>query len=53
MPTDERDFYNMNEELIKPYFDELFDKVKIWIDKDNRASPDNNKLWLNFIVRKK
>jgi len=52
MPTNERDFYNMNEDTIKPYFDELFDIVKIWTEKSNRFSPSKEGLWLNFIVKK-
>lgn len=49
---DARDFYNMNEDTIKPYFDGLFDIVKIWTEKSKRFSPSKEALWLNFIVKK-
>jgi len=50
--TNERDFYNMNEDKIKPYFDGLFEIVKIWTEKSNRFSPSKEALWLNFFVKK-
>jgi SAM-dependent methyltransferase len=54
MPTEERDFYNMNEETIKPYLSEFFDIIEIWTKKDNRSkvAPSPEGSWLNFIVRK-
>lgn len=54
METDQRDFYNMNENNIISYFDGLFKVIELWQKKDNRNkisySPD--KMWLNFIVQK-
>lgn len=50
---DDRDFYNMNEDTIKPYFNGLFEVVKIWTEKSKRFSPSKESLWLNFIVRKR
>ncbi|HJD60063.1 MAG TPA: class I SAM-dependent methyltransferase [Rickettsia endosymbiont of Omalisus fontisbellaquei] len=54
MSANERDFYNMNEDTIKPYFDGLFDIVRIWTEEDTRSkvSPSKDGLWLNFIVKK-
>ncbi|XVN43773.1 MAG: methyltransferase domain-containing protein [Rickettsia hoogstraalii] len=49
---DARDFYNMNEDTIKPYFNGLFEVVKIWTEKSKRFSPSKEALWLNFIVKK-
>lgn len=55
MPTVDRDFYNMTESTILPYFTGLFDLIEIWKMADTRSkvamSPD--KAWLNFIVRKR
>lgn len=55
MPTADRDFYNMTESTVLPYFTGLFDPIDIWKTADTRSkvamSPD--KAWLNFIVRKK
>ncbi|BBJ31097.1 SAM-dependent methyltransferase [Rickettsia asiatica] len=50
--SDDRDFYNMNEDTIKPYFNGLFEIVKIWTEKSKRFSPSKEALWLNFIVKK-
>lgn len=54
MPTLERDFWNMNEENVKPYFEGIFDIVEIWTELDTRskASPSQEGMWLNFIVKK-
>ncbi len=49
---DDRDFYNMHEDTIKPYFNRLFEIVKIWTEKSKRFSPSKETLWLNFIVKK-
>lgn len=55
MPTEERDFYNMTEETIVPYLDNLFDIVEIWTknDRTSKVAPSPAGLWLNFIARKK
>ncbi|WP_341788315.1 MULTISPECIES: class I SAM-dependent methyltransferase [unclassified Rickettsia] len=50
--ADDRDFYNMNEDIVKPYFDGLFDIIKMWTSEDGRISASKDKLWFNFIVRK-
>ena len=50
--NDDRDFYNMNEDTIKPYFNGLFEVVKIWTEKSKRFFPSKEALWLNFIVKK-
>ncbi|QQV74541.1 hypothetical protein H6P87_00075 [Rickettsia tillamookensis] len=50
--NDDRDFYNMNEDTIKLYFNGLFEVVKIWTEKSKRFSPSKEALWLNFIVKK-
>ncbi|CAK6511226.1 class I SAM-dependent methyltransferase [Rickettsia helvetica] len=50
--SDDRDFYNMNEDTIKPYFNGLLEIVKIWTEKSKRFSPSKEALWLNFIVKK-
>jgi SAM-dependent methyltransferase len=54
MATKDRDFYNMDETAVKPYFKDLFEVLKIWPEKDSRGQADqnNNIMWLNFIVRK-
>lgn len=54
MPTPERDFYNMNEENIAPYFNGLFDVIEIWQEQDTRSqvNPSKEGKWLCFIVRK-
>ncbi len=54
MPTLERDFWNMNEENVKPYFEDIFDIVEIWTEPDTRSkvSPSQEGMWLNFIVKK-
>ncbi|MFV9929463.1 MAG: hypothetical protein AB8U82_00580 [Rickettsia endosymbiont of Haemaphysalis japonica] len=49
---DDRDFYNMHEDTIKPYFNRFFEIVKIWTEKSKRFSPSKEALWLNFIVKK-
>ena len=55
MPTLERDFYNMNESMVLPYFEGLFDVLEIWTEKDTRSkkSPSQDAMILNFIARKK
>ncbi|WP_371920417.1 tellurite resistance-like protein [Rickettsia sp. TH2014] len=55
MQVNDRDFYNMNEDTIMPYFDGLFDIIKIWTEEDSRSkvAPSKDGLWLNFIVKKK
>ena len=55
MPTDERNFWNMNESKVLPYFEGLFDVVKVWKEPDTRSklSPSKDQAWLNFIVKKK
>ncbi|UZW38768.1 hypothetical protein [Rickettsia conorii] len=40
------------EDTIKPYFNRLFEIVKIWTEKSKRFSPSKEALWLNFIVKK-
>jgi SAM-dependent methyltransferase len=49
-----REFYNMNEETVLPYLEDLFEVIEICQTEDTRSqvapSPDN--AWLNFIVRK-
>ncbi|AFB22751.1 phosphodiester glycosidase family protein [Rickettsia rickettsii] len=40
----------MHEDTIKPYFNRLFEIVKIWTEKSKRFSPSQEALWLNFIV---
>jgi SAM-dependent methyltransferase len=55
MPTPERQFYNMNETNILPYFAGLFEVIKVWKSADDGRSsvaPSPDKAWLNFIVRK-
>lgn len=54
MTTPERDFYNMNEDKVTPYFVELFDIIELWQKKDNRSkiAPSPEGMWFNFIVRK-
>ncbi|GAA5251785.1 tellurite resistance-like protein [Candidatus Rickettsia kedanie] len=52
MQTDGRDFYNMNKDTIKPYFNGLFEVVKIWTEKSKRFSQSKEALWPNFIVKK-
>lgn len=50
----ERDFYNMNEENIKPYLKDLFDVIDMWKQQDNRSKidPSPDFFMLNFIARK-
>lgn len=54
MTNEERDFYNMNEDIIKLYLINLFELVEIWLEKDNRSkiSPSKDGMWLNFIAKK-
>ena len=54
MPTGERDFYHMNEDKVKQYFEGLFEVLEMWQEKDTRSQAYRGKegLWLNFIVRK-
>lgn len=52
MQADERDFHNMNEDIVKPYFDGLFSVIKMWTSEDGRISASKDKLWFNFIVKK-
>jgi len=54
METPERDFYNMNENKILPYFAGLFNVIELWEKKDNRNKvvPAADGSWLNFIVCK-
>ena len=54
METPERDFYNMNENSVMPYFRGLFNVMEIWQKKDNKSTiaPGPEGMWLNFIVRK-
>lgn len=52
MATSERDFYNMNEEIIIPYFSNLFEIIELWQNVDNRVTKSPSGMWLNFIVRK-
>lgn len=47
----ERDFYNMNESKILPYFEGLFDILEVYTKKDTRNNVED--MWLFFIVRKK
>lgn len=55
MPTDERDFYNMNEDTVHSYLSEFFDVIDVWTEKDNRSkvAPSPSGKWLNFLVRKR
>lgn len=55
MPTEEREFYNMNELTILPHLEDLFEIIKIWRTEDTRSqvSPSPNKGWLNFLAKKK
>jgi SAM-dependent methyltransferase len=52
--TPEREFWNMNEITILPYFEGLFEVLEIWKEKDTRGrvSPNPENSWLYFIVRK-
>jgi hypothetical protein len=47
----ERDFYNMIESKILPYFEGLFDVLEIYTKRDTRKNSED--IWLFFIVRKK
>jgi len=55
MPTPERDFWNMDENMIQSYFEGLFDVITIWTQKDklSKLAPSPKGLWLKFVVRKK
>ncbi len=54
MPTEERDFWNMDKETIKPYFKDLFKIIEISeeIDTRSKLAPSQADKWLNFIVKK-
>ena len=54
MPTEERGFWNMDKETIKPYFKDLFEAIEIWEEIDTRSmlAPSQAGKWLNFIVKK-
>ena len=53
--TPERDFYNMTENKVIPYFEGLFDVMELWQKKDSNGKAAENpaSMWLNFIARKK
>jgi SAM-dependent methyltransferase len=54
MPTAERDFWNMDKQSIKPYFEDLFEPLLIWEEVDTRSKPASSPTgkWLNFVVKK-
>jgi SAM-dependent methyltransferase len=54
MPTEERDFWNMDEEKVKPYLAGLFEIIEIWTtpDKTSKIVTSPSGLWLKFIGRK-
>lgn len=54
MPTEERDFWNMDESSILPYVEGLFDVINVWTEKDRRSkiAPSLSQQWLNFLVKK-
>jgi SAM-dependent methyltransferase len=54
MPTEERDFWNMDEPTLLPYLKGLFKVIDLWAEKDSRSkvSPSPEQMWLNFLVRK-
>lgn len=54
MNSDGRDFYNMDEETIAPYFKDLFNVIDIWQTAARSCvAPSPSNSWLNFLVRKK
>lgn len=55
MPTQERDFWNMNEQTILPYLEGLFEVLIVLKVEDNRSkiSPSPDQAWLNFVAKKK
>lgn len=55
MQAGERDFYNMDEEKVLPYFGGMFDVVEIWKTADTRQNRVKilDMGWLNFIVKKR
>ncbi len=54
MPTEARDFYNMDEATIKPYLHDLFDILAIWTrEARNNIAPAPSGLWLHVVARKK
>jgi SAM-dependent methyltransferase len=54
MSVSGREFYNMTEASILPYFENLFEVIKISKTEDTRSqvAPSPDKAWLNFIVKK-
>jgi SAM-dependent methyltransferase len=54
MPTEERDFWNMDEQTIQPYLEGLFDVIALLKVEDNRVKTDSNKdqAFQNVIGRK-
>jgi len=55
MPTEDREFYNMDELTVIPYLSDLFEIIKVWKTEDTRSqvSPSPNRAWLNFLAKKK
>lgn len=53
MNSDGRDFYNMDETTILPYFNDLFEVIKVWqTAARNCVAPSPSNAWLNFLVKK-
>jgi len=53
MLADDREFYNMDEMTVLPYFKDLFNVIEIWqTTARNCVAPSPSNSWLNFIVKK-
>lgn len=54
MQKDERDFYNMTENTILQYTNDLFTVIETWKEADTRShvAPSPDKAWLHFIAKK-
>jgi SAM-dependent methyltransferase len=54
MATPDRDFWLMDENIVPPYFEGLFEVLDLWTEKDTRSkvAPSVDQMWLNFVVRK-
>lgn len=49
----ERQFFDLNEEVIAPHLENLFSPIEIWESEDNRSvqAPSPRKSWLNILCK--
>ncbi len=53
MPTSGRDFWNMNESKVLPYFEGLFDVIEMWKEHDTRSKISPAKIKPGYILSSK